>query len=177
MNHNVILIPTKIEAELIPETKGIVISGIAKKTTRTLKSIHEKSSVSKAVLIGFAGRLDDRLGMNCTYNVTEVTNGERSLTLLPIDKKWKNTSLITVTKPVYTVNKKLELARSASMVDMESFYFAEYCIGNNITPYIIRIVSDSCDKKIKDFFVPGAFKKTKSELAKVVRIIGPLLSL
>jgi nucleoside phosphorylase len=177
MSHNIILIPTKIEAELVPEIKGIFISGIAKRTTRTLKSVHEKYPVSKAVLIGFAGKLDDRLGMNCTYNVTEVTDGERSLGLSPINKKWESTSLITVIKPVHTMNRKLELARSAALVDMESFYFAEYCIDNDITPYIIRVVSDSCDKKIKDFFVPGAFKETKSELAKAVKTIGPLLSL
>ena len=129
------------------------------------------------MLIGFAGRLDDGLIMNGAYNVTDVTNGKHSLALSAISKKWDNTSLITVVRPVYTVNKKLELARTASMVDMESFYFAEYCLCNDITPYIIRIVSDNCDKKIADFFTPGAFREAKNELAKVVRTIEPLLSL
>ena len=177
MKHNIILIPTKIEAELISLKKGIYISGIAKKTVNTLKTIHEKTPVSKAVLIGFTGRLDDRLKINCAYNVTEATNGEHSLALSAISKKWENTSSITVTKPVYTVNKKLELAKKASLVDMEDFYFAEYCLCNGITPYIIRVISDNCDRKLADFFIPGAFKGTKHELAKIVRAIGPLLSL
>jgi len=177
MQNNIILIPTKIEAELVSLKQGLFISGIAKKTVKTLKSIHEKKPVSKAVLIGFAGRLDDRLKMDCTYNVTDVTNGEHSLGLSAINKKWESTSSITVTNPIYTVNKKLELSKTASLVDMEDLYFAEYCLCNDITPYIIRIVSDNCDKKIVNFFIPGTFRKAKNELAKVVRTIGPLLSL
>jgi len=177
MNKNIILIPTKIEAQLVDKKGHIIISGIAKRTIKTLKDIHEVTPVSKAVLIGFAGRLDDKLEINGTYNVTEVTNGVHHLSLSAINKKWKNTSLITVKKPVHTVSRKMELAKLAQLVDMESFYFTEYCLLNNITPYLVRIISDNCDLPLIDFFKPGAFKETKTELQKAVKTIEPLLSL
>jgi len=177
MQKGIILIPTKIEAELLEQNKNILISGIGRKTTKTLQNILEKTKITKAVLIGFAGRLNDALEMNRAYNITNVTNGEHSMGLSALNKDWKNTTLITVTKPVYTVNKKQMLSKTADLVDMEGYYFTEFCLTNGITPHIIRIPLDNCDKKITKLFIAGDFKQAKAELAKVVRIIGPLLSL
>jgi len=177
MKKSVILIPTKIEAQLVEKKDHIIISGIAKGTIKTLKRLHEVTPISKAVLIGFAGRLDDSLEIAGTYNVTEVTNGVHHLSLSAITKKWLNVSIITVKKPVHTISKKLELAKIAKLVDMESFYFVEYCLLNNITPYMVRIISDNCDRPLLDFFKASAFKETKTELQKAVKIIEQQLSL
>ncbi len=177
MHKDIILIPTKIEAELVSITKGIIISGIAKRTVSTLKGIHEQNHISKAVLLGFAGRLDDKLTMSSSYNITRVTNGQQTFALSALNKEWPEASSVTVKKPVCNNQKKLELSRTASLVNMEDFYFAEYCSYNQITPYIIRIISDDCDCKVNTFFIPGAFKEAKNELAKVLLTIAPQLSL
>jgi len=177
MGKKIILIPTRIEAQLIKKKEHIIISGIAKKTVKTLKDLHGSTPVSKAVLIGFAGRLDDNLKINGTYNITEVTNGIHHLNLSVISKKWKNARIITVKNPVHTISRKLELNKLAQLVDMESFYFTEYCLLNNIIPYMVRIVSDNCDRALVDFFKPCAFKETKVELQKAVEAIEQQLSL
>jgi nucleoside phosphorylase len=177
MPKSIVLVPTKIEAELIKTKNSVIISGIAKKTVKTLKEIQEKTALSKALLIGFAGRLDNKLKMNHAYNITKATNGEYVLDLSALNEDLENASLITVTRAVDSVTTKQKLAKQAMLVDMEGFYFVEYCLSNNITPHIIRIVSDNCDKKINDFFMPGAFKEAKTELAKVLRATEPLLSL
>lgn len=177
MQKGIILIPTKIEAALIEQNKSIIVSGIGKKTIKTLKNIIEEKKPTKAILVGFAGRLNDELRMNCTYNVINVTNGVHHLELSALNKDWQNVSLITVTDPVYTIKRRLELSKHADLVDMEGYYFTEFCLTNSITPYIIRITSDNCDKKITDFFFSGTFMEAKTELAKTVRTIEPLLSL
>ena len=171
MKKNIILIPTKIEAQLVDKKDHIVISGIATRTMNKIKKIHETTPVSKAVLIGFAGRLDDALEINGTYNITEVTNGTHHLSLSAINKKWKAASLITVKKPVETIGKKKELSKLSQLVDMESFYFTEYCLLNNITPYVVRIISDNCDVTLVDFFKASAFMEAKIELQKAVSAI------
>jgi hypothetical protein len=177
MKKNIILIPTKIEAQLVDKKDHIVISGITTRTLKKIKTIHESTPVSKAVLIGFAGRLDDTLEINGTYNITEVTNGVHHLSLAAINKKWDSVSLITVKKPVVTVNRKMELDKLAQLVDMESFYFIEYCLLNNITPYAVRIISDNCDVELVDFFKASSFKEAKVALQKAVRTIEQQLAL
>lgn len=168
---NIILIPTKIEAQLVDKKEHIIISGISTRTLKKIKNIHESTPISKAVLVGFAGRLDDSLEMNKTYNITKVTNGEHTLSLSAINKKWETVSLVTVKKPVETVNRKRELSKFAQLVDMESFYFTEYCLVNNISPYVVRIISDNCDVTLIDFFKASAFKEAKIELQKAVKAI------
>ena len=177
MKRNIILIPTKIEAQLVDKKEHLIISGIATRTLKKIKTLHETTPVSKAVLIGFAGRLDDSLEINGTYNITEVTNGTHHLNLSAINKKWEPASLITVKKPVETVSRKKELSKLAQLVDMESFYFTEYCLLNDITPYMVRIISDSCDASLVDFFKASAFTEAKIALQKAVETIEQLLSL
>jgi len=177
MKKNIILIPTKIEAQIVEKKEHIIISGIAKKTIKTLAKIHEATPISKAMLIGFAGRLDDSLEINGTYNVTEVSNGVHHLVISAINNKWENVSIVTVKNPVHTVAKKTELAKLAQLVDMECFYFTEYCLLNNITPYLVRIISDNCDAPLVDFFKANTFMETKTALQKAVKTIEQQLSL
>lgn len=177
MKKHIILIPTRTEAQLVDKKEHIIISGIAKRTVKTLKNIQKSAPISKAILIGFAGRLNNDLKMNGIYSITEVTNGHHHLALSAINKKWKNANIVTVKYPVYTVNRKARLAKLAQLVDMESFYFTEYCLLNNINPYIVRIVSDNCDRSLLNFFSTNAFKGAKIELQKAVKIIERQLSL
>jgi len=152
-----ILVPTKFEAQLVPEKirnkNFFVISGILKLTTSKIRTLTNKEGIKKIILLGFAGDLSGQKKAGELFNINSVTNKKEIIQLKTINElNIPSTSCLTVTKPVYTEQKRKDLSIYADLVEMECFWAAKICEEKNIEFYSVRIVSDSCNTNLCDYF-------------------------
>ena len=207
--NQLIIIPTEFEAAMVPSRpkKGdyscitncspclsnecgdkvfLCISGIGKKSSKSISKIMEKEKIETIIVIGMAGNLTDQYRLGGTYIITSVTDKNEVLNIesMLIDgtKHLNNdgyASLITVNRPVYTEKKKRELSSYANLVDMEGFYVAKLCQKHGLMLTMIRVVSDNCDTDLELFFrnklgieqLPKQFQVAQKKIAEVVEII------
>lgn len=156
-----ILVPTEFEAQLVPdEVKNkdlFMISGILKTTTKNIIRLIEQENVEKVILIGFAGDLKNKNRIGKVLSISSVTNKKETINLKILKGlKVDTASCITVWKPVYSEKIKKELSTHADLVEMECFWAAQACDENNVEFHSLRIISDSCNTSLSDYF---SFKK------------------
>ncbi|RXJ87474.1 nucleoside phosphorylase [Arcobacter sp. CECT 8985] len=117
----------------------LVVSGIGKENTiNALRFAFDNFIISKAINIGIAGCKDQSIDIG---------------TLFTTNKKIKNlnfTTLTTIDKPL---DNKLNL--KTTLVDMEAFYFEEYCKQYCENIIVLKVVSDYLDTNIpkKSFII------------------------
>ena len=163
---SVILVPTKFEAELvqgnIKSAPYFMVSGVLWRTAKTIERLVQEQKVKKVVLLWFAGDLTRTHRVGEAYNICSVTNKKEELRLKTLKGlNLKNSTCITVTRPVYTKQRKENLKEHAELVEMECYYAAKKCKAYDIDFYSIRIISDNCDRGLSEYF---NFKKVCPEL-------------
>ena len=207
--NQLIIIPTEFEAAMVPlrPKKGdyscitncspclknecgnkvfLCISGIGKKSSKSIIRIMEKEKIGKIIVIGMAGNLTDENQLGGVYIIKSVTDKNEVLNIegLLIDgTKYSSSddyaSLITVNRPVYTEARRRELSSYADLVDMEGFYVAKLCQEHGLMLTMIRVVSDNCDTNLELFFrnklgieqLPKQFLVAQKKISEVVEII------
>lgn len=152
----VIAIPTKFEAiELakklginenklqtknlieIKKNKYLIITGVGKKSATAVDIISKKIPDAEIILIGFCGCKNKEVPAGTCFLINKAIYKEQEIvcdTDNPSFKDMKQATIITING-----------YGTGSLVDMESFWFAQKCKELNIKFNMIRIVSDHCD--------------------------------
>ena len=185
----IIIIPTVFEAsqvskELYSDNNiSLYISGIGKKSAETVKKILKKN-ISRVILLGFAGSLTgNQIGK--VYNIETVTDKKDTIKLDSFRfLNNEKASLVTINKSVHTDMRRQNLISFAELVDMEGYHVAKVCRERKVDLNIIRIVSDSCDSNLENYFknpslnkqIPENLLLAQKQLAKMVKTIHNSIS-
>jgi hypothetical protein len=178
------MFPTRFEFKIATNTVceklninnfDIVVSGIGKKTLKTLK---ENLNYKNYFLLGFAGNLKDEDLYAKSLLVTKVTNKIDEIILKKdINLGLESATLITVKRPVVNTKIKKELSLTADIVDMEGYYTAKFSQENDLNLSIIKTISDNCDKNIIKIFTQGQEDKVFAAANELKRIFNKILNL
>lgn len=127
------------------ETIVLVVSGIGKENTiNALRFAFEHFAIKKAINIGIAGCKDKAIKIGTLFCTNKHIENLHFTTLTTIDKPLDEKDNLKTT-----------------LVDMEAFYFEEYCkqYCENIT--VLKVVSDYLDTNIpKKSFIIDLMRKS-----------------
>lgn len=103
-----------------------------------------KASYNRIILFGAAGALAPDLEIGQVFYCNRLLNGDRSIEM-PVLPDLPAAVTLTVNEPVTSADEhKQHFAQyGATLVDMESFYFAEALADRDLAGAIIRFVSDT----------------------------------
>jgi len=106
----------------------------------------ELNGATDVLIAGFAGALTGGLQAGDVVQPGQVYFENTT----PLPLLGQGGSLVTTSKPVLTPDEKKSLHEqsSAVAVDMETYFAAEVLAGKNITPAVIRTISDAADETL-----------------------------
>ena len=127
---------------------------------------------NRIILFGAAGALTPELEIGQVLCCHTALYDDRRLEL-PVSTDIQATTIITVAEPVTRTEERFRLFErySASLVDMESFFFAESLQGRGLSGAVIRFVSDTAEQAFVLPF-PAAVKANIDKLRnQILRVI------
>ena len=118
----------------------------------TLDWLRERTSCQRALFAGFAGALrtdlnvGDAIGADCVVS----PSGERYSAMLPATFCTRRGTLVTSDRLVGSPDEKRHLAEQhdALAVDMESSYFAAWCVQRDVPWNCVRVISDRVGARV-----------------------------
>ncbi|PKL43400.1 MAG: hypothetical protein CVV41_10095 [Candidatus Riflebacteria bacterium HGW-Riflebacteria-1] len=110
----------------------------------------------RVILFGAAGALTPDLQIGQLFCCNTLIYGDRKLDL-PNTTDLPTAAIVTVDQPATTKESREQLAtkHNASLVDMESFFFAEALQGRGLSGAVIRFVSDTAEQAFVLPFPPA----------------------
>lgn len=168
MNY-LILIPSSFELSFINVNNSFlnintINSGIGFKTTKTVEKYisSNKDKYLSVILIGFAGGINVKTKQIFSINETFNEKGE-NIKLSTFNNTYQNENILTLRKPIHSIERKKSFLNISKLIDMETFYLAKFCKDNDVNLYSYRIVLDDCTKNLKQVFL-GNEKPSKEIL-------------
>jgi len=154
MSKTIVLIPTQFEFSIIKEhllksKYSFICSGLGIKSLNSIKNIVLNQKINEVIIYGFAGDLKNqfKIGQVLIINKLFLEDSAVPITLETQMHCFESASLATVNKPIYENFLKNKYALIADLIDMESYYVAEFCKLQNIKISIYRCVLDYADNK------------------------------
>jgi len=131
-----------------------------------------QASYRRIILFGAAGALAPELQIGQLFCCNKLFYAGRQLEL-PTLPDLPLAAIVTVDQPAITRDDRTQLAtkHNASLVDMESFFFAEAMQGRGLDGAVIRFVSDTAGQQFVLPFPPAIgqnISKLRPKLAKAL---------
>lgn len=127
---------------------------------------------NRIILFGAAGSLTPELEIGQVLCCHTALYDDRRLEL-PVSTDIQATTIITVDEPVTRAEERFRIAErySASLVDMESFFFAEAMHGRGLSGAVIRFVSDTAEQAFVLPFPPAVKENIGRLRNQILRVI------
>lgn len=132
-----------------------------------------EAGYSRTVLFGAAGALAPNLETGQVFHCIHLLNSSHSIEM-PVSPDLLPATLLTVDKPVTRADERKQLFAQygATLVDMESFYFAEALAEKGISGAIIRFVSDTERQPFALPFLDSVKKGVTKCRRQIINIVG-----
>jgi nucleoside phosphorylase len=123
---------------------GLVCTGVGKeKVLETLPRL-TRYPIDSVLCLGFSGALDPQLKTGEAFWIHRIQSPESQLNLtIPQRLHLPPATLYTANQVLYSSEEKLLLSQNSCLVDMESYYIAEFFQHRHIPFSCIRIVLDT----------------------------------
>lgn len=131
-----------------------------------------ETASNRIILFGAAGALAPELEIGQVLCCHTALYDDRRLEL-PVSTDIQATTIITVDEPITRAEERFRLAERycASLVDMESFFFAEAIQGRGLSGAVIRFVSDTAEQAFVLPFPPSVKANIGKLRNQILRVI------
>ncbi|NLF96498.1 MAG: hypothetical protein GX569_07150 [Candidatus Riflebacteria bacterium] len=131
-----------------------------------------QASYRRIILFGAAGALAPEQQLGQLFCCNRLFYADRQLELPPLPDL-PTAAIITVDQPAITRDDRAQLAAKygASLVDMESFFFAEAMQGRGLNGAVIRFVSDTAEQPFVLPFPPAIARNISNARSPLLKAI------